>query len=42
MDKMEDVVILGTGGISIIRLIEEINENKPTFQQKKKEFCKKH
>ena len=31
MDKMEDVVILGTGGISIIRLIEEINENKPTF-----------
>ena len=31
MDKMEDVVILGAGGISIIRLIEEINEEKPSF-----------
>lgn len=28
---MKDIVILGAGGVSIIRLIEEINEDKPQF-----------
>lgn len=28
---MKDIVILGTGGVSIIRLIEEINDVKPKF-----------
>lgn len=28
---MKDIIILGTGNLDIIRLIEAINENKPTF-----------
>src|SRR5574344_1996993 len=31
MDKMKDLIVLGSGGIDIVQLIEDINSDKPKY-----------